>query len=193
MSDNNYDYCIGTANAGLRRTITTMLNEGGFISSGEGRSSPDFLRTLRSVQPWLAVIDTALPPGNIRELAEIIEDDVLAAALYINTTGTFLEKHVLIDWPVQRPVLVAVAGAVCSEYSRKKKLHHTINKLQRKIDERKVIEKAKNILADYYELGEPEAFRILQKYSMENRITLFETANRLITDPGCFSYFLPLR
>lgn len=183
MADKHYDFCIGTANSGLKKTVTTMLAGAGFYSSGEGKNIPFFLRTIRSVQPWLAVVDTDLPPGNIEELASIIENDGLAAALYLHTGGTGLNRHFQLNWPVEAQVLTAVARAICSEFAHKKTLQKEIENLQRKLYERKQIEKAKGMLVSHLMLNEEEAYRRLQKSSMEARITLAEMADRIINDP----------
>jgi two-component system, response regulator PdtaR len=189
MVGKRYDFCIGTTNSGLKKTVTTILIGAGFYSTGDGNNIPVFLRTIRSVQPWLAVVDTVLPPGNIKELASIIESDGLAAALYLNTGEPFPGDHVQLNWPVEAEVLTAVARAVCSEFIHKKYLQKKVETLQRKLNERKQIEKAKGMLARQLLMNEEEAYRFLQKNSMAARITLFEMADRIINDPGYLSSF----
>ena len=188
MADTHYDYCIGTANTRLKKSLKVMLAEAGFYSSGEADSVPLFLRKLRMVQPWLAVVDTALPPGNIEQLAAIIESDGLAAAIYINPSGIRLDNHVQLSWPVESPVFIAVAKAICNEFVHKKKLQREIENLQRKLHDRKVIEKAKGVLANHYSLSEEDAYRFLQKSSMEKRINMAEMAGKVINEPDRFAF-----
>ncbi len=185
MANNNYDFCIGTNKPALKRTLASMLAEAGFYSSGEAKNIPDYLRTLRTVQPWLAVIDTSLPPGNIEQLADIIENDGLAAAIYINTSGVDLDLYVQLKWPVETSVLTAVAEVVCNEFAHKKKLQKEINNLQRKLSERKNIEKAKGIISKKYKLTEEEAYQALRKSSMKNRTTAAEMSKQIIENPDC--------
>ncbi|MDW7740292.1 MAG: ANTAR domain-containing protein [Bacillota bacterium] len=187
MAAHNFDYCIGTANSAFKKVVSGMLNSSGFISAGDGTSTPLLLRTLRSVQPWLAVIDTELPPGNIEELADIIEADNLSAAIFISTRGRSLKNYVQLDWPVEPRVLTAVAEAVCNEFARKKKLQNRINDLQRKLNERKLIEKAKGIIADNLGFNEADAYNYLREKSMERRISMAEMAGLVVTAPGLFS------
>lgn len=193
MIDIRYDYCIGTANPRLKITINTMLSEAGYYSSGAANSTPVLLRMLRSVQPWLVIVDTALPPGNIEELAEIIENDGLAASIYINTTGLGLNQHVQLNWPTETPVLVAVANAVCSEFARKRRLQKEIESLKTKLDQRKIVEKAKGILVKHYLLSEDEAYRFLRQNSMKQQITISEMARLVVKDPEHFSSLLQHR
>ncbi|MFO7952100.1 MAG: ANTAR domain-containing protein [Bacillota bacterium] len=187
MIKNSYDFCIGSNQPKLRKKLTNILIEGGFHASGEGKDTPEFLRALRTIQPWLAVIDTSLPPGNIEQLAEIIENDTLAAAIYINTSGVDLDLYVQLNWPVDAPVLTAVAETVCSEFVHKKKLRKEIEELENKLYERKLIEKAKGVLAKIYKLNEDEAYKLLRKSSMEQRISMTEISAKVIKNPDSLS------
>jgi len=187
MGDYKYDYCIGTANAGLKKAVAAYLSEAGFYSSGEGKNIPEFLRVLRLNQPWLAIIDTALPPGNIRQLASIMEEDSLSAALFIDTGKTNMNGYMLLKWPVEARVLSAVAETLCLEFARKKALKRQIRGLENKLISRKEIEKAKGILMQNMKLDEESAYRYLQSRSMEKRITMIEMAKEVIAKPGCYS------
>ncbi len=193
MSNSGYDFCIGTDNPRLGRAITGMLNGAGFYSSGTSKNVSGLLRTLRSIQPWLAVIDTALPPGNIEQLASIIKHDILSAAVYINTTGIDLDLHVQLKWPVDAPVLVAVSEAVCNEFAHKKKLQQEIADLQRKLGQRKQIEKAKGLIAEYFKLNEDQAYHLLRKASMEQSISLATLARHIIEEPAYLVALSPHR
>ncbi len=193
MGKSGYDYCLGSNSLSFRKKVSGMLNKAGFYNSGTSKSIPELLRTLRTVQPWLAVVDTALPPGNIEQLASIIENDGLAAAIYINTTGLGLDIYVQLTWPVEAPVLNAVAEAVCSEFDHKKKLHQEIEDLQNRLDQRKLIEKAKGHIQDICKLNEEEAYQFLRRSSMEKRISLAELAKYVIDDPGYIAFLSPHR
>ncbi len=186
MSNTRYDYCIGSADTSFKKTVTSILNRAGYQSAGDAKNVSLFLRLLRTVQPWLAVLDTDLPPGNIQELAEIIKSDNLSAAIYLNKGKKTINQCVVLNWPVEESVLVAVANAVSTEFAHKKKMHQEIASLQKIINERKIIEKAKAILISRHHLNEEEAFSFLRKTSMDKRITLTETALIIINDPGYF-------
>ncbi len=184
MRKNSYDYIIGSADPVLARAVSTALRGRGFISAGEARSGPLLLRALRSVQPWLVVVDTALPPGDVVDLAKIIEDDALAAALYLERG--FLggpEGYPKLKWPFEDMVLMAVAETLCSEFARKQALYKKVSHLQNKLRERKAVEKAKGIITKELSIREEKAYRLLQKSSMDSRITLAETAEALIKNP----------
>lgn len=52
--------------------------------------------------------------------------------------------------------------------------------IQEELETRKLVEKAKGILMKDRKLGEAEAYRLLQKYSMDNRKTMREVAEAII-------------
>ncbi len=180
MDKSIFDFCVGSADAGLSKKITALLCEEGFYSSGEAKSIPEFLRLLRLQQPWLAVVDARIPPGKIRQLASIIEEDALAAVLVINTGKETLNGYVQLNWPVESSVLAAVAGTLCLEFTRKKKLQQKIQGLEDKLQERKDIERAKGILMKHMQADEDKAYRYLQKKCMEKQISIGQMAREII-------------
>ncbi len=191
MAEQNYDFCIASADESLTKAVRAALSKAGFTAMGEAKNIPLFLRLIRSVQPWLAVIDTELPPGNARELANIIEDDGLAAAIFLNKGGIDINSFVQLPWPVEDAVLIAVANTVCTEFARKKKMQHEIAALQKKLIENKTIDRAKHLLIGTYRINEEEAYRFLRSNSMQRRITLYEMAKLVINSPAAFSSQLP--
>ncbi len=52
--------------------------------------------------------------------------------------------------------------------------------IQEELESRKIIEKAKGILMKDKKMGESEAYRLLQKYSMDNRKSMREVAEAII-------------
>jgi signal transduction protein with GAF and PtsI domain len=52
--------------------------------------------------------------------------------------------------------------------------------IQEELEARKLVEKAKGILMKERKIGEPESYRLLQKYSMDNRKTMREVAEAII-------------
>jgi two-component system, response regulator PdtaR len=180
MERGRYDFCVGTADPAFRRQLNSLLASAGFTATGAAASIPELLRILRTVQPWLVVVDTNLPPGNVEQLASIIEDDGLAAAIYLGAPDQRLMRYPRLPWPVEGPVLAAVAEAVCLEFIQKKKLKDDVDQLKQKLAERREIEKAKAVLMHQLNLSEEDAFRFLRTRSMNQRITLADAARQVL-------------
>ena len=72
---------------------------------------------------------------------------------------------------------IANQAAVASEQTRL--LEHAVA-LQKSLEDRKAIEKAKGVLMQQYHFSETDAFRMLQKQSMEKRKTMREIADAIL-------------
>jgi two-component system, response regulator PdtaR len=180
MDRGKYDFCVGTADPAFKRQLTAMLASAGYFATGSAASISELLRILRTVQPWLVVVDTTLPPGHIEQLAAIIEDDGLAAAIYFGPPNQRLARYPRLPWPVESAVLTAVAETVCLEFIQKKKLKDDVNQLKQKLAERREIEKAKSLIMQKTGAGEEEAFHRLRSLSMNQRIPLIEAARQVL-------------
>jgi response regulator NasT len=63
-------------------------------------------------------------------------------------------------------------------------LEHDIADLNERFETRKVIDRAKGLLNEKMNLTEPEAFRWIQKASMDRRLTMLEVAKTIIEQLG---------
>ncbi|MBI4354436.1 MAG: GAF and ANTAR domain-containing protein [Candidatus Omnitrophica bacterium] len=76
-------------------------------------------------------------------------------------------------------VLSTLANQAAVAIERTRLLEHS-RVLQQSLEERKVVEKAKGLLMETRHLSESEAFRLLQKQSMEKRKTMREIAEAIL-------------
>jgi GAF domain-containing protein len=76
-------------------------------------------------------------------------------------------------------VLSTIANQAAVAIERTRLLEHS-RVLQQSLEERKVVEKAKGLLMETRHLSESEAFRLLQKQSMEKRKTMREIAEAIL-------------
>lgn len=87
------------------------------------------------------------------------------------------QEHRFSDEETRVLSTIANQAAVAVEHTRA--LEQAVA-LQKSLDERKLIEKAKGILIEELRCSEAEAFRILQKQSMEKRKTMCEIAEAVL-------------
>ncbi len=180
------EYCMGIPDDSDRKTIVSLLSMGGHHCVGEGSNSMQFLRILRKVQPQLAVMEVSFP-GNIWETAEIIEQESLAAVLLVD--GTKREFHRAMNYktfsglvftlPVDDVVLSAVLETLWVEFQRKKELRSELRELKEKLQSRTIIERAKGVIMRDLSLDEEQAYRFLQKKSMDLRLPLKKVAENI--------------
>lgn len=165
-----------------RRILRDMLIRAGYLVQAEARNVPDLLRKVRNTLPDLVIIDSNLEGGSIMEVAGILEDDNLSTVLLL--TGEF-ESRSLGDFahipkPYTEDTLLSVIE-VCLLYRNKVvSIQHEVNRLKENLHSRKTIEKAKGIIMTNINISEQEAYRMLQKESMNRGISMKDLARAVI-------------
>jgi len=154
---------------------------------GEGRDCPHLLRVIRKIQPQLVLIDLSLP-GNVLETAFIIDQETSTAVLLLERLtpeGTIIDTRnvpaMVLPLPVNEQVLRYVVEVLLLEFNRRKKLQQEVRELRAKLQSRIVVERAKGIVMKELSLNEQQAYRFLQKKSMDLRLSLKEVAEQLLT------------
>ncbi len=181
--------CIAVPDARMKRDIIAFLSLNGFQAIGEGYDCNGFLRTLRQVQPHLAVMALNLP-GNVAETAFMIDRDSITAILLVTersgkVDGVFSKNDFTVLYlPAALPALATVAEVLCRELVRRRKIEAEKQLLERKLVDRSIIEMAKGFLMKENEVDEPAAHRMLQRHSMETRLSMREVAKAIVGRKG---------
>jgi len=155
---------------------------------GNGSRAEDVLRLLDKYRPDVAVIAVGLP-----------DDDGVQAAREVMTVSpcpvVMLTSHT--DAPVvSRAVDAGVLGFLAKPVRAEElgpTLHVAVHRfreieamreeneqLRRKLESRKLVERAKGVLMTRLGLSEPEAFRRIQKTAMDTRKPMAEVAQALL-------------
>jgi response regulator NasT len=176
------EYCLGIPDPLHRKRIVSALSLIGMRCVGEGRDCPHLLRVVRKIQPQLVLIDLSLP-GNVLETASIIDQETLTAVLLLERptleetiTATCNVPIIVLPLPVNEQVLHYVVDVLLLESERRKKLQQEVRELRAKLQSRIVIERAKGIVMKELSLNEQQAYRFLQKKSMDLRLPIKEVA-----------------
>ncbi|MEW5921185.1 MAG: ANTAR domain-containing protein [Bacillota bacterium] len=181
------EYCLGIPGTTERKAVISALSLAGMYCAGEGRDCPHFLRLVRSVQPHLAIMEISLP-GNVLETAAIIDQESLTAVLLLENkkAGSYPtlsmrdSPNMVLSLPVNDQVLTAVVDVLYREFQRRKKLQGELRALKERLQGRIVIEQAKGLVMKKFNLEEQQAYRLLQKKSMELRMPLEKLARAVL-------------
>ncbi|GAW28524.1 MULTISPECIES: ANTAR domain-containing response regulator [unclassified Carboxydocella] len=158
-----------------RKELVRILSRAGYQVLGEAGDSQTALQLIRQTLPDLVVVDINLPPAGGLELVEKLDGGRLAAMVL---TGEYIQAQTLeklkglwVFGLILKPagenqVLPALALAVAN-YQRQVELDRELDKLQRQLETRKVVDRAKGLLMKHFGLSEEEAFRRIQKQSMD--------------------------
>ena len=151
------------------------------------------MRLVEELRPDLVVMDVKMP-----------KLDGISAAEQINASGN-IAPVVLLTAFSQRELVerAAEAGALAyvvkpftpadlipsieialSRFQQLVTLENEVADLAERFETRKLVDRAKGILNDKMGLSEPEAFRWIQKASMDRRLTMQDVAKTIIDQLG---------
>lgn len=156
----------------LRRRVEGMLLKEGYHLVGEADHGAEALRKIRTLSPEVVVLDEDLPGG--WEVLRVVVGDRLGAMLLLSSSwqrdlGDRFPEGIIgfVPKPVRAVVLLASLEMCLAARRRVAALEEEVNQLKEKLETRKVVEKAKGILMQTLGLSEQEAYRRIQKESMD--------------------------
>jgi response regulator NasT len=171
-----------------RKNMKTILTRSGYWVIGETNDGLSALKLIRSRQPDLLIIAAELSGMDGLEVARIVHEDKLAPAIVVAATYSpgLVEKArnarvaAMLIKPVDETNLFPAIEIALANYQEIISLERQIKDLQEALETRKLVERAKGILIETLGISEAEAFRRIQKQSMNKRISMRQVAEAII-------------
>jgi AmiR/NasT family two-component response regulator len=165
-----------------------MEKELGHQVVGEAATGTDMVRTVLDLEPDVVVFDIHLPRLNgLEALRQIYQERIIAAVAITadrdqDLVRRALEEHVLayLVKPVEVHQLGAALLVAWARFEELRQLSDENVTLRNTLQNRKTIERAKGVLMKRHRWSEAEAFRRLQRASMNNRTTMIELAQSVL-------------
>ena len=172
----------------IRMDLREILEEAGHTVVAEGINSQQALELVRKHKPDLAILDVKMPEMDGITAARLIYEENLAPVVLLTAFSQpeFVEKaseagvHAYLVKPVQENNLFPAIEVALSRYHDMLDLEDELFKVKNTLESRKVLDRAKGLLMDAYNISEQEAFRKIQKYSMAKRKSIKEVAEMII-------------
>ncbi|MBR6984087.1 MAG: ANTAR domain-containing protein [Ruminococcus sp.] len=169
--------------------IEQVLRNVGFGKISVISSCSEARRIIKSeTEPDIIVISTPLPDEFGQELAEMAADNTSAGIILVclNDIAEDIADRVsdsgitVVPKPLDRQLFTRTVKLVTANRSRMLGLKKENEELLSKIDEMRLINRAKSTLMKYLKFTEPQAHKYIEKQAMNTRQTRREVAMRIL-------------
>jgi response regulator NasT len=172
----------------IRMDLREMLTNLGYLVVGEvgdGRSAVNLARELR---PDIVVMDIKMPDMDGIEAAKILTEEQIAPVILL----TAFSQQDLVERakeagvvgylvkPFKEPDLTPAIEVALARFKEFQALRKEVDDLKLAFETRKLVDRAKGILMDTQGLTEADAFRKIQKMSMNLRKPMKDVAEAII-------------
>jgi len=172
----------------IRIDIVEILRDHGFEVVGEAADGEKAVALAEELRPDLVVMDVKMPLLDGISAAEIITRKKIAPVVLL----TAFSQRELVERAAEAGALAYVVkpftpndlipaiDIALTRYQQINALEDEVSDLEERLETRKILDRAKGILNDTMGLTEPEAFRWIQKASMDRRLSMREVAETVI-------------
>lgn len=173
---------IADSKENSRKCLREILQRAGYLVQAEARNVPDLLRKARLIFPDLVILDVNLEGASPMEIAGILEDDNLCSVLVLtgDSDSRRLEDIAHIRKPYTEETLISVIELTILYRNKVASMQQEVDRLKENLNNRKLVEKAKGIIMSSQDLSENEAYRLMQKQSMDRAMSMKELARGII-------------
>jgi AmiR/NasT family two-component response regulator len=172
----------------IRMDIKEMLLDAGYDVVAEANSGELAIELAGIHRPDLIVMDVKMPRMNGIKASRIIQQTwqipVVLLTAYSQTEFIEEAKNAQIVGYLVKPItendLIPAIEIALGQSKRLHSLMGNIKKLEQKIEDQKVIEKAKGILMEVEQLNEEAAYNKIRSYSMNHQLEMVVVAHEII-------------
>lgn len=176
----------------IRIDIVETLRDNGFDVVGEAGDGETAVALAKELRPDLIVMDVKMPKLDGISAAEQINKEHIAPVVLLTA---FSQKELVeraseagalayVVKPFTPNDLIPAVEIALSRWAQIVALESEVSDLAERFETRKIVDIAKGILNEKMGLSEPEAFRWIQKASMDRRLTMKDVAVTIIDQLG---------
>ncbi|MBF4763864.1 response regulator [Nocardioides islandensis] len=193
MSQQPTRVVIAEDEALIRMDLAEMLADEGYEVVGQAADGQQAVELAERERPDLVILDVKMPVLDGIAAAERIAAQRIAPVVML----TAFSQRDLVERardagamaylvkPFSQSDLAPAIEMAVSRFAEIKALEAEVTDLQDRLETRKAVERAKNVLQRDLGLTEPDAFRWIQKTAMDLRLTMRQVADGVITHgPG---------
>ena len=172
----------------IRMDLKEILQEAGHEVVGETANGRRAVAIVRETSPDLVIMDIKMPDMDGVEAARLIAADHLAPVLLLTAfdDAELIERAkdagvlAYLVKPVEEKNLFPAMEIALSRWQEMQSLEEELFAMRDSLETRKLLDRAKGILMQAHNISEAEAYRRMQRYSMEKRVSLKEVASSVV-------------
>jgi len=172
----------------IRMDLREMLINLGYLVVGEAGDGQSAVNLARELKPELVIMDIKMPNMDGIAAAKILTEERIAPVLLLTAFSQqdLVERAkeagvvAYIVKPFREQELVPAIEVALERFREYRALQKEVADLQDAFETRKLVDRAKGMLMDSQGLTEAEAFRKIQKMSMNSRKSMKEIAEAII-------------
>lgn len=172
----------------IRMDIVEILRDNGFEVVGEAGDGETAVKLATELRPDLVIMDVKMPQLDGISAAEKLSKDQIAPVVLLTA---FSQKELVeraseagalayVVKPFTPSDLLPAIEIALSRYQQIVTLEAEVADMVERFETRKLVDRAKGLLNEKMGLSEPEAFRWIQKASMDRRLTMHDVAQAII-------------
>jgi len=171
-----------------RMDLREMLVNLGYLVVGEAADGVSAVNMARELRPDLVVMDIKMPEMDGIAAARLLTEERISPVLLV----TAYSHRELVDdakdagvlayvaKPFSEAQLVPAVEVALARFREFRALEKELGDTRGALETRKIVERAKGVLMDRHKLREDEAFRRIQKLSMDSRKSMRAVAEAIL-------------
>lgn len=175
----------------IRMDVVATLSEAGFEVVGEASDGEEALLLAEQLKPDVVVMDIKMPKLDGISAAEKLSEAKIPVVLLtafsqteLVTRATEAGAMAFITKPFKPADLIPAIQIAIARNEEIAALEQEISDLSDRLETRKLMDRAKGLLMSKMKLSEPDAFRWIQKASMDRRLSMAQVAKAVIDQLG---------
>jgi response regulator NasT len=171
----------------IRMDIVETLRDKGFDVVGEAGDGNKAVELAFALNPDLMVMDIKMPDLDGLSAAEKISELKIPVVLLtafsqqeLVTRAAEVGAMAFLVKPFSPQDLLPAIEIALSRHAQLVALESEIHDLGERLETRKLVERAKAVLSEKMKLTEPEAFRWIQKASMDRRLSMADVSRTVL-------------